>query len=147
MIFLSIRGETELALIDEGAISDENDTERPLDGHGQEVSESVSTSGRRPSRRWSIRRSPGPRRAARASFAAANFSRQDEGEARVCRVPRARRAVGDGPSFVTQDVFNRVVFGGNPSERRDADRGQLDDKTKELWDQKLDEWGNPLRPG
>ena len=27
-------------------------------------------------------------------------------------------AMGDGPSFVSQDLFNEVVFGGNPSERQ-----------------------------
>ena len=26
-------------------------------------------------------------------------------------------AEGNGPSFVKQDVYNEVVFGGNPSER------------------------------
>ena len=33
------------------------------------------------------------------------------------RVATARWPMGDGPSFVEQDVFNDVVFGGNPSER------------------------------
>lgn len=46
---------------------------------------------------------------------------------------------------MSQDVFNRVVFGGNPSEREER-ISQLDDKTKDLWGQKLDDWGNPLRP-
>ena len=53
--------------------------------------------------------------------------------------------VGDGASFVTQDVFNRVVFGGNPSERQTR-IDELDEKTKTLWNQKPDDWGNPLRP-
>ncbi len=53
--------------------------------------------------------------------------------------------MGDGESFVKQDVFNEVVFGGNPSERP-ARIDALDDKTKTLWNQKPDDWGNPLRP-
>ena len=44
-----------------------------------------------------------------------------------------------------QDIFNDVVFGGNPSERQ-ARINSLDEKTKTLWNQKPDEWGNPLRP-
>jgi mono/diheme cytochrome c family protein len=54
-------------------------------------------------------------------------------------------ARGDGPTFVSQEVFNRVVFGGNPSEREERIQ-QLDEKTKEVWVQKLDDWGNPIRP-
>ena len=46
---------------------------------------------------------------------------------------------------MSQDVFNEVVFGGNPSERQ-ARVDRLDDKIKALWDQKPDDWGNPLRP-
>jgi hypothetical protein len=42
-------------------------------------------------------------------------------------------------------VFNNVVFGGNPSERA-ARVAELDEKTKVLWNQKPDDWGNPLRP-
>ncbi len=42
-------------------------------------------------------------------------------------------------------MFNEVVFGGNPSERA-VRVAQLDDKTKALWNQKPDDWGNPLRP-
>jgi mono/diheme cytochrome c family protein len=54
-------------------------------------------------------------------------------------------AMGNGPSFVSQDVFNDVVFGGNPSERATRIES-LDEKTKLLWNQKPDDWGNPLRP-
>jgi hypothetical protein len=46
---------------------------------------------------------------------------------------------------VKQDVFNEVVFGGNPSERQ-ARVDALDPTTKTLWNQKPDDWGNPLRP-
>jgi hypothetical protein len=53
--------------------------------------------------------------------------------------------MGDGPSFVDQAVFNEVVFGGNPSERQ-ARIDKLDEKTKTLWNQKPDDWGNPIRP-
>ena len=54
-------------------------------------------------------------------------------------------ARGDGPTFVSQDVFNKVVFGGNPSEREERLK-QFDEKVREVWNQKLDDWGNPIRP-
>ncbi|MBV8268634.1 MAG: c-type cytochrome, partial [Planctomycetaceae bacterium] len=62
-----------------------------------------------------------------------------------CKDCHGRLARGDGDSFVDIDVFNEVVFGGNPSERQ-ARVDQLDEKTRTLWNQKPDDWGNPLRP-
>ena len=62
-----------------------------------------------------------------------------------CKDCHGRLARGDGESFVKQDIFNEVVFGGNPSERQ-ARIAALDEKTKTLWNQKPDDWGNPLRP-
>ena len=53
--------------------------------------------------------------------------------------------MGNGPSFVKQEVFNDVVFGGNPSTQ--AERlAKYDEKTRELWKNSLDDWGNPIRP-
>ena len=63
----------------------------------------------------------------------------------VCTDCHGVLARGDGKSFVPQEIFNHVVFGGNPSEREQR-IAQLDGKMKDLWVQKLDEWGNPLRP-
>ena len=73
------------------------------------------------------------------------FLGKDEGEAGLHDCHGAQ-AQGDGKSFVTQEIFNHVVFGGNPSERQTDGSTNLIDKMKELWRQKLDEWGNPLRP-
>ena len=46
---------------------------------------------------------------------------------------------------MSQDVYNEVIFGGNPSERP-LRIEQLDEKTKTLWNQKPDDWGNSVRP-
>ena len=71
---------------------------------------STSGSGRRT--RSSIRRSPDePTR--RASSAAATCSLASD-----CKDLPRPTGRGDGESFVKQDIFNDVVFGGNPSERR-----------------------------
>ena len=82
------------------------------------------------------------------------------------RLPR-RTALGNGPSFIDQDIFNKVVFGGDPSakpigsskkpsaspRKRGQRTGDVEagtkaaDKMLELWTKgSLDEWGNPLRP-
>jgi hypothetical protein len=63
----------------------------------------------------------------------------------VCTDCHGLQGKGDGQSFVPIDVFNRVVFGGNPSERGLRIEA-LDKPMKDLWGQKLDDWGNPLRP-
>ena len=55
-------------------------------------------------------------------------------------------ALGDGPSFVSQDVFNEVVFGGNPSEHARLASTSSPRRRRTLWNQKPDDWGNPLRP-
>ena len=145
VIFLSIRGETELSLIEEGTISDENDPEALSADTAGDVAESVFN-------KWKTAQSqvvnPPIARTPTSQESILRgrelFSRQDEGEARVHGLPRLA-GPGRRPELRDQDVFNRVVFGGNPSERDDRIKA-LDDKTKELWDQKLDDWGNPLRP-
>ena len=146
VIFLSIRGETELSLIDEGLISDENDPQalslevaRDIAAERIQQVENGPDGGRQP---------PEPSDgfdAQRAFSVAVNYSwarRRRSSTAPDATVPCAR---GDGPTFVSQDVFNRVVFGGNPSEREERLK-ELDDKVREVWNQKLDDWGNPIRP-
>jgi mono/diheme cytochrome c family protein len=91
-----------------------------------------------------------------------------------CTSCHGPQAIGDGPSFVTQDVFNYVVFGGSPSnqqarldelvkEREEKLREELKEhppepsdlekrvkeegeKLRAAWKNSLDDWGNPFRP-
>ncbi len=146
VIFLSIRGETELELIDVGTTSDENDFNSLTLDVAREAAEGVfnkwktaqtqvvnPSTPRTPSTRDSILRG-------RELF----LGRVKDAKL-VCTDCHGVLARGDGQSFVGQEVFNNVVFGGNPSERQQR-LDQLDVKTKDLWGQKLDEWGNPLRP-
>jgi len=145
VIFLSIRGETELSLIDEGTITDENDPEALSADTARGVAESVFN-------KWKaaqsqvvnppIARTPTSQESILRGRELFSGKTKEKLECAGCH---GSQGLGDGPSFVSQDVFNRVVFGGNPSEREDRIKA-LDDKTKELWAQKLDEWGNPLRP-
>lgn len=145
VIFLSIRGETELALIEEGSISDENDPEALSDDIVKEAAQGIFNKwksaqtqvvnppvARTPSSRESILRG-------RELFLGKTKEKLE------CAGCHGSLAMGDGPSFVSQATFNQVVFGGNPSEMKQR-IDQLDPKIRELWGQKLDEWGNPLRP-
>jgi len=145
VIFLSMRGETEGALIDEGAISDEKDPNALSDQIVKEIAQGVFQKWklaqtrvvnppipRTPSNRESILRG-------RELFLGKTSEKLE------CAGCHGQLANGDGPSFVSQDVFNEVVFGGNPSERQ-ARLERMDEKTRTLWNQKPDDWGNPIRP-
>ncbi|MFO0891309.1 MAG: cytochrome c [Isosphaeraceae bacterium] len=136
VIFLSVRGETELSLIDEASIADENDINALSDDDTRLTSEGVINKwkmaqgqmvnpgiARTPSTRESIERG-------RQLFLGKTKEKLE------CAGCHGTLAQGDGPSFVSQDVFNRVVFGGDPSTRGER-IAALDAKTKELWGQKL----------
>ena len=123
VIFLSIRGETELELVDIGTTSDENDINTLSLDEAREAAEGVinkwktaqtlvvnPSTPRTPPTRDSILRG-------RDLF----LGRVKDAKL-VCTDCHGVLARGDGQSFVNQDVFNRVVFGGNPSERRAADQ-------------------------
>jgi mono/diheme cytochrome c family protein len=140
VMFLSMRGETELSLIEAAALADEKDPASFSDDIINEAADSVF-------KKWQpaqvqpvnppIPRTPSDR----ASILRGRdlFLKTD------CKDCHGTLARGDGGSFVPQDVFNFVVFGGNPSERQ-ARLDTYDDKIREMWKQKPDEWGNPLRP-
>ena len=147
VIFLSMRGETEIGLIDEAAIADENDAQALGSDIVHEIARGVFNKWkaaesqvvnppipRPPSTRDSINRG-------RDLF----LSRNAMGNKVDCTSCHGPQAEGNGPSMVAQAVFNDVVFGGNPSAL--AERlAKYDDKTRELWKTSLDDWGNALRP-
>jgi mono/diheme cytochrome c family protein len=140
VVFLSMRGEAELALIDEANTYDENKPEEFTDEIARGVANGISN-------KW---------KTAQAQVVNPPIARTEPTHESIlrgrdlflqsdCKDCHGRLALGDGESFVNQDIFNEVVFGGNPSERA-ARVDALDDKTKTLWNQKPDDWGNPLRP-
>jgi mono/diheme cytochrome c family protein len=145
VVFLTNRGETELALIEEGFLADESDPDAIagdvvkdlVDGVFKKWIDAPETVVNPP-----IPRTPSSRESILRGRELFLGKTKEKLECAGCHGPKA---MGDGPSFVSQDVFNHVVFGGDPSERQKR-IDELDPKTKELWGQKLDEWGNPLRP-
>jgi mono/diheme cytochrome c family protein len=143
--FLSMRGETELLLIDEGAISDEKDPNALSDDVVKDIASGVF-------QKWKLAQSkvvnpPIPRTpSSRESILRGReLFLGKTAEKLECAGCHGVLANGDGLSVVRQDIFNEVVFGGNPSERS-ARVELLDAPTKTLWTQKLDDWGNPIRP-
>jgi mono/diheme cytochrome c family protein len=145
VMFLSMRGEVELALIEEGSISDEKDPAALSNEVIKEAAEGVF-------RKWKLapsqvlnpptERTPSGHESILRGRDLFLGRTTEKLECAGCHGPLG---LGNGPSFVAQEVFNNVVFGGNPSDRA-ARVAELDEKTKVLWNQKPDDWGNPLRP-
>jgi mono/diheme cytochrome c family protein len=147
VIFLSMRGETELALIDEAMIADENDSQALSDDIVREISRGIFNKWKAAENQVVNPPIPKPP-ATRESIIRGRdlfLSRNTAGNKVDCTSCHGPQAVGNGPSMVAQEVFNDVVFGGNPSAQ--AERlAQYDEKTRELWKNSLDDWGNALRP-
>jgi mono/diheme cytochrome c family protein len=140
VMFLSMRGETELSLIEEASITDENDPNALGEDIVKDIANGVFNKWKQAQAQVvnpPIARTPPTRDSilrGRDLFLGSD-----------CKDCHGRLALGNGESFVDQDVFNNVVFGGDPSER--ARRVEaLPEKTRTLWNQKPDDWGNPLRP-
>ncbi|WP_165064343.1 c-type cytochrome [Paludisphaera rhizosphaerae] len=143
--FLSLRGETELAFIEEGFVGDDTDEDALGDDIVEELVQGVFSkwedakesvvdppSERTPSSLESIVRG-------RDLFLGRTKEKLE------CAGCHGSKGKGDGQSFVDVKTFNRVVFGGDPSKMPER-VAELDAPTRDLWKQKLDGWGNPLRP-
>lgn len=146
-IFLSMRGETELTLIDEASTADETNPDPLPADVVEEIAQSVFNKWKRAETEVlnpPIPRTP-PTRASilrgRELFLGINKT----GNKVDCTSCHGPQALGNGPSMVSQDVFNDVVFGGNPSEQQKR-LNAYKPEVQELWKQSLDDWGHPLRP-
>lgn len=143
--FLSLRGETELALIEEGFIADDEDEDALEADVVDELVQSVL--GKWADANDQVVDPPVPRTPPSAESVARGrdlFLGRTK-EKLECAGCHGAKGKGDGPSFVDLKVFNRIVFGGDPSKMPER-VAKLDVPTQELWKQKLDEWGTPLRP-
>jgi mono/diheme cytochrome c family protein len=147
VIFLSMRGETELGLIEEALVADENDPEALGDGIVKEIAQNVF-------KKWKtadgqVLNPPVPKPpATRESILRGRdlfLSRNTTGNKVDCTSCHGPQAEGNGPSMVAQEVFNHIVFGGNPSTQAERLAG-YDEKIREAWKNSLDDWGNALRP-
>jgi mono/diheme cytochrome c family protein len=148
VIFLSMRGETELGLIDEASIADESDPEALSD----EVLDSVlkNVIGK-----WKaveaqvfnppVARTPATRKSVLHGRDLFLGQKSRKGNSVDCVGCHGPQALGNGVSFVAQDVFNDVVFSGDPSDQ-DERLQKYRKEIREQWKNSLDDWGNPLRP-
>jgi mono/diheme cytochrome c family protein len=147
VIFLSLRGESELALIDEAMTADENDPNALSEETAGDIFKSVAN-------KWKAADSqvlnpPVPK----PPSTPASVLRGKElflginktGNKVDCTSCHGPQAVGDGPSFIDQRIFNEVVFGGDPSAMPER-VARLSDREKTKWKESLDDWGNPFRP-
>ncbi len=154
VMFLSMRGETEGLLIEEAFTSDEKDPNAVSD----EIVNDLVKNG--VFAKWKLAQTqmvnpPSPRTppSRESILRGRNLFLGRTTEKLECAGCHGQLAMGDGPSFVNQDLFYEVVFGGNPSERGarlEAHLASLPkdeaEKLKTLWDAKPDDWGNQLRP-
>jgi len=147
MIFLSMRGETELTLIDEAATADENAPD-PL------PADVVGDIARNVFKKWKdaetlVLNPPVPRvPPTRDSVLRGRelFTRQNQSSVKLeCMECHGPEGKGNGPRFVAQEVFNDVVFGGDPS-TQGARLKKYDATTLDAWEKSLDDWKRPLRP-
>jgi mono/diheme cytochrome c family protein len=147
LMFLTMRGETEQGLIEEAMLADEKDPQALSKDVVADVVKGVLN-------KWKaadgqVLNPPIPRTApTRESILRGRdlfLSRNTTGNRVDCTSCHGPQAVGNGPSMVSQDVFNDVVFGGNPSSMA-VRLERYDQKTRDLWKNSLDDWGNPLRP-
>ena len=139
VVFLTMRGQTENELIGAASQLDENKPET--------LSEEIQSSVNLVFSQWTRAQNEvvNPPIARTEPTRESILRGRDLFLSSDCKDCHGRLAQGDGESFVKQDIFNDVVFSGNPSERQ-ARINSLDEKTKALWNLKPDSWGNPLRP-
>jgi mono/diheme cytochrome c family protein len=147
-IFLSLRGETELMLIDFAAIADESDPNPVPDDEVKSMVQSLF-------KKWKdaettvfnppVSRTPTSHESVLRGRNLFLGYKSRKGNTVDCVGCHGPEALGNGPSFVAQEVFNDVVFGGDPSLAGER-LAKYNEKTRELWKNSLDEWGNALRP-
>jgi mono/diheme cytochrome c family protein len=128
VIFLSMRGETELGLIDEAMIADEKDPQALAPDVVADVAKAVFN-------KWKaaesqvldppIPRTPPTRESilrGKDLFLGLNKT----GNKVDCTSCHGPQAIGNGPSFVKQEIFNAVVFNGNLPKSFELSSGELE---------------------
>jgi mono/diheme cytochrome c family protein len=138
VMFLSMRGQTELGLIDEGSTLGDNEADL-LDN------ETVQKVANRVFKAWRDAQSDmmNPKVARTPPTRESILRGRDLFLSSDCKDCHGRQGVGDGDNFLDMDVFNKIVFDGNPSERPKRAEELIEKDSKKLW---KDDWGNPLRP-
>lgn len=143
--FLTVRGETELALIEEGSFADDEDEDALEDDLVDEIVQGVFE-------RWKTAEEsvveppiPQPPATAESIQRGRELYLGETKEKLECAGCHGATGHGDGPSVISMDIYNKVVYGGELG-AIDERVEELDEATRDLWVKSLDAWGNPLRP-
>lgn len=145
VIFLTTRGETELALIEEGSFAEDDDKDALDDDMVNEIVQGVFTKWREAAE--SVVEPPIPQPAATPESIARGrelFLGRTK-EKLECAGCHGATGHGDGPSVISKDIYNKVAYGGDLATINKRVE-ELDEPTRDLWTKSLDGWGNPLRP-
>jgi mono/diheme cytochrome c family protein len=141
MLFLTYRGETELGLINEVSVAEDNEAETALSA------DTVQTIVNNIFESWKnapteilnppVRRTPTSRESVLRGRTLFLGLTTEKLQCSGCHGPRA---IGNGTNFVPEEVFDAIVFrGGKITDYPEA--------MQKLWKEgSLDDWGNPLRP-
>jgi mono/diheme cytochrome c family protein len=144
MIFLSLRGETELGLLNEASVM--GDDEAPS------LSDPELTSGILNSifGNWTSAdeqvlspRVPRVKPTTESILRGRALFLGQTPEKLECAGCHGSHAEGNGPSYIDTDTFNEYVYGSGPPEERFAKLKAVAEKANKKWG---DEWGDPLRP-
>jgi len=133
MIFLSMRGETELALIDEATLADDSDPEALSADVVADLAHAIFAKWKRAES--VVMNPPVPRTKSdresilrgRHLFLGGTIKNAQGLDVKIdCVSCHGPQALGNGPSFVAQDVFNAVVFNGRISRHFKLTSGELE---------------------
>ncbi len=144
-IFLSLRGQTELALIEEGALADSDDPDVLNDRVVRDVVANLFDRWRTAERETvepPTPRTPPTPEGVRRGRDLYMGKTKDYLECAGCHGPRGK---GDGADYVDRKLFNEIVLRDDP-ETRARRIAEFDERTRALWDRGLDAWGAPSRP-
>ncbi len=141
VMFLSMRGETELDLIDEASISDEKDPNALSEDIVKEIAGGVFN-------KWKVAQTQvvNPPIARTPPTRESILRGRDLFLGSDCKDCHGRLAMGDGESFVDQDVFNFVVFERQPQRAAGADR-RARREDQDALEPETGRLGQPAPPG
>ncbi len=133
MTFLSMRGETELALIEEATLADEGDAEALSPDTAADLAKAVFNKWKKAETvvmNPPVPRTPSSRESilqGRHLFLGGAIKNPQGQEIKVdCVSCHGPRAIGNGQSFVAQEIFNTVVFNGKISRKFVLTAGELE---------------------
>jgi mono/diheme cytochrome c family protein len=148
VIFLSVRGQSEINLVNAASLAEDNEADTALSDDAVKEAVQVVFDAWRDAE-GQVLNPPTPRKqSTRKSILNGRslFLGQQTAKGLQCVGCHGEKGDGNGKSFVDVKVFNYVTFGGDPDKLQER-LNTYDEKTRALWNEgSKDDWGNPLRP-